>query len=92
MDPSLLAAKEKLIEAQKTCNVALANEWVTADMLFIHSRDERANWARLKMDFIATSSAFVPLHDAQDDGGQILVGNSGPPGTEIVIVLPREGG
>jgi hypothetical protein len=25
------------------------------------------------MDFVATSSAFVPLHDAQDDDGQILV-------------------
>jgi hypothetical protein len=37
MDPALLMAKEKVIEAQKTCNVALANEWVTDDMLFIHA-------------------------------------------------------
>jgi hypothetical protein len=37
MDPALLTAKEKVIEAQRTCNVALANEWVTDDMLFIHA-------------------------------------------------------
>ncbi len=43
------------------------------EALFIHSHDERASWARVKMDFIGTSSVFVPLHDAQEDDGQILV-------------------
>jgi hypothetical protein len=43
------------------------------EALFIDGHDERANWARVKMDFIGTSSAFVPLHDAQEADGQILV-------------------
>jgi hypothetical protein len=43
------------------------------DALFKHGQDERASWARVKSGLVRTSSAFVPLHDAQDDGGQVRV-------------------
>ena len=42
------------------------------EALFIHSHDERATWARVKMD-LGMNSAFLPLHDAQDEGGRIRV-------------------
>jgi hypothetical protein len=43
------------------------------EALFIHGPDERASWARVKMGVVRTSSAFLPLHDAQQDGRQIRV-------------------
>jgi hypothetical protein len=43
------------------------------EALFIHSHDERASWARVKMDLIGINSSFIPLHHAQDDDGRILV-------------------
>jgi sporulation protein YlmC with PRC-barrel domain len=43
------------------------------EALFIHGHDERASWARVRMDLIRTSSAFLPLHDAQKDRGRIRV-------------------
>ncbi len=43
------------------------------EALFIHGQDERANWARVKTGLVRTSSVFVPLHDAQQDGSRIRV-------------------
>ncbi len=43
------------------------------EALFIHGQDERASWARVKTGLIRSDSVFVPLHDAQEDGGQIRV-------------------
>lgn len=43
------------------------------EALLIHSEDERASWARVKTGLLGRSSAFLPLHDAQQDGGQIRV-------------------
>jgi PRC-barrel domain len=43
------------------------------DALFIHGEDERARWARVKTGIVLKDAAFVPLHDAQVDGGQIRV-------------------
>lgn len=43
------------------------------DALFIHGEDERARWARVKTGIVRKDLVFVPLHDAQADGGQIRV-------------------
>jgi hypothetical protein len=43
------------------------------DALFIHGEDERASWARVKTGVVRKDLVFVPLHDAQEDGGQIRV-------------------
>jgi hypothetical protein len=43
------------------------------EALFIHGQEERASWARVKTGLVRTNCMFVPLHDAQDDGGQIRV-------------------
>jgi hypothetical protein len=43
------------------------------DALFVHGDDERARWARVKTGIVRKDSVFVPLHDAQADGGQIRV-------------------
>jgi sporulation protein YlmC with PRC-barrel domain len=43
------------------------------EALFIHDQDERASWARVKTGLLGRGSAFLPLHDAQDDGGQIRI-------------------
>jgi hypothetical protein len=41
------------------------------EALFLHGHDERASWARVKTGLVRTSSVFVPLHDAQEDGSKI---------------------
>ena len=41
------------------------------EALFLHGQDERASWARVKTGLVRTSSVFVPLHDAQEDGSKI---------------------
>ena len=43
------------------------------EALFIHGEEERASWALVKTGRVRSNSAFVPLHDAQEDGGQIRV-------------------
>jgi PRC-barrel domain len=43
------------------------------DALFVHGDDERARWARVKTGIVRKDAVFVPLHDAQADGGQIRV-------------------
>lgn len=40
IDPALMAAKNKFINAYKTCNMADLNAGVTEDMLFIHASGE----------------------------------------------------
>jgi hypothetical protein len=43
------------------------------EALFIHGQDERASWALVKTGLVRKESVFVPLHDAQEEGGQIRV-------------------
>jgi hypothetical protein len=43
------------------------------EALFIHGQEERAGWALVKTGRVRSNSSFVPLHEAQDDGGQIRV-------------------
>ncbi len=44
------------------------------EALFIHQQEERASWARVKTGIGPLGShAFVPLHDAQDEDGQLRV-------------------
>ncbi len=44
------------------------------DALFIHQEDERASWARVKTGIGPLGShSIIPLHDAQDDDGQIRI-------------------
>ena len=43
------------------------------DALFTHGKDERASWALVKTGLVRKDSTFMPLHDAQQDGGKIRV-------------------
>jgi len=41
--------------------------------LFIHRGSDRANWALVKTSPLGRTRSLVPLHDAQDDEGQVRV-------------------
>ncbi len=43
------------------------------EALFTHGQDERASWAQVKTGLVRTSSVFMPIRDAQEDGDQIRV-------------------
>lgn len=45
----------------------------TIDALLIHGEEERANWAVVKLDAIGPRARFVPLHDAQDEDGDVRI-------------------
>src|SRR5579859_3841143 len=45
----------------------------TIDELYVHGDGERANWARVKLGVLGVSSSLVPLHDAQEDGGDVRI-------------------
>ncbi len=41
------------------------------EALFVHGDSEVANWARVKTGLLGAGSALVPLHDAQEEGGDV---------------------
>jgi hypothetical protein len=43
----------------------------TIDALLIHGEEDRANWARIKTGPLGMKTTFVPLHDAQDEDGDV---------------------
>jgi hypothetical protein len=45
----------------------------TIEALLIHGDEERANWARIKLGAFGIHSAFVPLHEAQDEDGDVRI-------------------
>jgi hypothetical protein len=43
------------------------------DALLIEGDEERANWALVKLGAFGLRSAFVPLHEAQDEEGDVRI-------------------
>lgn len=45
----------------------------TIEALLIQGAEERANWAVVKLDVLGIRARFVPLHEAQDEDGDIRI-------------------
>ncbi len=45
----------------------------TIDALLTHGGEDRANWARIKLGAFGIRSAFVPLHEAQDEDDGVRI-------------------
>jgi hypothetical protein len=43
------------------------------DALFIHGDGDDPNWARVKTGLIRTHEVLIPLHDAQDEDGNVKI-------------------
>ena len=45
----------------------------TIEELYVHGDSDVPNWARVKMGLLGSSSALIPLRDAQEEGDEIRI-------------------